>query len=312
MKKISSIIFIAVLLVGSLVCTEKAFAKTDLSIAETDITFSKDEPLDGDSIRIYTRVFNAGDNDVSGFVTFYANGKEISNPQAISIRPNTYDDVFADWKVKAGSYDVKAKISGLSAADDNASNNEAIKKGVFIDLDTDSDGIGDSKDTDTDGDGLTNEEEKSFGTNPLLTDTDGDKVNDKVDVFPLDKTEWRDTDADSIGDNKDTDIDGDGLTNEEETINYGANPLSPDSDNDGLGDKQEVEIGTNPNKTDTDGDGTPDLTDKFPLDASIAGASLADSLNRLLNDKNSPYVVFGIPAALLILFLLFRRKKNRR
>ena len=42
-----------------------------------------------------------------------------------------------------------------------------------------------------------------------------------------------------MGDNKDPDADGDGLTNQDEIQEYGTNPLSSDSDNDGLNDKQE-------------------------------------------------------------------------
>ena len=46
------------------------FAKTDLSISEADITFSKDDFLAGDTVKIYARVFNSGDTDVFGNVIF--------------------------------------------------------------------------------------------------------------------------------------------------------------------------------------------------------------------------------------------------
>lgn len=313
MKKIRAIILFSAILLVFFVCADKSMAKTDLSIAETDITFSKPEPLDGDLIKVYARVFNSGDNDVSGYVIFLSDGKKMADPQPISLKPNTYDDVFINWKVKAGTYNIEAKIIGLNPADDNIGNNETIKKGFFVDLDTDKDGIGNSKDPDEDNDGLTNEEEVTKGTNPLLADTDGDKVNDKIDAFPLDKTEWRDTNSNGVGDNKDPDADGDGLANQDEIQKYGTNPLSSDSDNDGLNDKQEIQANTDPNKPDTDGDGTIDSKDKFPLDASKYGASLMDSLTAsLLNSKNYPYLIFGIPAALLVLFFLFRKKGKRR
>lgn len=54
------------------------------------------------------------------------------------------------------------------------------------------------------------------------------------------------------------DSDGDGLTDDEETV-LGTNPNNSDSDNDGLFDKEEVEIyHTDPLKVDTDGDGFSD------------------------------------------------------
>lgn len=309
-KKIRAIILFSVILLGFLVYGGKAMAKIDLSIAETDITFSKDAPLNGDTIKVYARAFNSGDSDVSGYIIFLNEGKEMADPQPVSLKPNTYDDVFINWKVRAGTYNIVAKIIGLNPKDDQVENNETVKKDFFVDLDTDGDAIGDAKDNDTDGDELTNEEEKNKGTNPLVSDTDGDNVNDKIDTFPLDKTEIRDTDGDAIGDNKDDDADGDELPNIDEIQKYGTNPLNSDSDNDGLNDKQEVQAGANPNNSDTDGDGVADATDKFPIDKNRAGASLMDSVAGLINSKNSIYLMFGIPGALLVLFFLFRRKKE--
>lgn len=310
MKKIYSIILFCALLINFLVYANKSLAKTDLSITENDVTFSKNEPLEGDLVRVYARVVNSGDNDMSGYVIFLSSGKEMAAHQVISVKPNTYDDVFIDWRVKAGTYNIEVKITDPSLVEDNIENNEIIKKSFFIDLDTDKDGVGDNKDPDKDNDGLTNEEEVSKGTNPLVADTDGDKVNDKVDTFPTNKTEWHDTDSDGVGDNKDADADGDGLTNIKEVTDYGTNPLAPDSDNDGLGDKQEAQTNTDPNKPDTDGDGTIDSKDSSPLDPSIATASLMGSLTNLFKNKNSPYFVFGGIGALLVLIFLFRKKRG--
>tara|TARA_B110000114_G_scaffold155503_1_gene168843 strand:- start:307 stop:636 length:330 start_codon:yes stop_codon:yes gene_type:complete len=48
--------------------------------------------------------------------------------------------------------------------------------------DPDGDGIGNSLDTDDDGDGLSDSEEPSYGTDPLLSDTDGDGYSDGDEV----------------------------------------------------------------------------------------------------------------------------------
>lgn len=53
------------------------------------------------------------------------------------------------------------------------------------------------------------------------------------------------------------DIDGDGLTNDQEKA-LGTNPENPDTDNDGLNDGEEVNLGTSPVDADTDGDGLTD------------------------------------------------------
>lgn len=294
MKKNCAVVIFFTILFAFFAFYDKSEAKTDLSITETDITFSKADPLNGDLIRVYARVFNAGDTDVSGRVVFLSDGAQMSDPQAISLKPSTYDDVFVDWKVKAGTYNVEAKIVGLIPQDDDIENNKTVKKSFFVDYDTDGDGIGDSKDLDDDNDDLNDEEEKIKGTDPLLADTDGDKVNDKIDEFPLDKTEWRDTDKDSVGDNKDPDADGDGLNNEDETQKYGTNPLNADSDNDGFLDQKEIEGNTNPNQVNK------------------TSMSPADFTAGLLNSKNSIYLIFGGPFALLVLLLLFHRKKSKK
>ena len=58
-------------------------------------------------------------------------------------------------------------------------------------IDTDSDGIGNNTDTDDDDDGLSDSQEATFGTNPIVTDTDGDDYSDNEEVDyetdPLDR-----------------------------------------------------------------------------------------------------------------------------
>lgn len=312
MKNIRAIILFSAIIAVSLALPEFSAAKTDLSISESDISLSKESILENDTVRIFARVFNVGDTDVYGYLVFMNSGKQLADPQPVSVRANTYDDVFIDYQFKSGSYDIEARIVQENITDDNLDNNKTTKKNVFVDSDTDKDGIGNSIDPDDDNDGLTDEEETAKGTNPLSADTDQDKINDKIDAFPLDKTEWRDTDSDGIGDNKDDDADGDGLANQEETIEYGSNPLNYDSDNDDFNDGQEAQAHTDPNNPDTDNDGATDSEDKFPLDKSRTGASLMDSVAGLLNAQNSLYLLIGAPFVLLVLFFLFRKKKRRR
>lgn len=289
------------------------FAKTDLSIVETDITFSKEKPLAGETVRIYARVFNTGDVDVSGHVVFLDNGKEITEPQVVSVRVGNYDDVFVDWNVKAGNHDIKVNLVGLNPKDEDLTNNTTTKKDILVDIDTDKDGTSDTKDTDIDNDGLTNEQEAAQGTDPSKVDTDGDGVNDNIDAFPKDATEIRDTDKDGLGDNKDLDDDGDGIFDEDEIYKYGSNPLNTDTDSDGVDDKKEVEIGTSMIKLDTDGDNVKDSEDKYPLDPTKFQASILDSIANLFGgDKTKMYWALGILSALIIAFLMFGGRRRRR
>lgn len=291
-----------------------ASAKTDLSLSEADITFSKEQIFAEDEVKIYARIFNSGDGDVFGFVSFSNNGKEIADPQPISVKPNTYDDVFINWKATNGDNNIGAKIVGSNPLDDNPENNSVAKKSVFVDFDTDKDGIGDKNDTDIDNDGLTNEEETEKKTDPQNPDTDDDKINDKIDVFPLDKNEWRDTDGDKIGDNGDTDIDGDKISNEEEIQKYGTNPLNPDSDGDKVLDWVEISSGKNPNLADTNNDSGNDFWTKIKSNPMAWTASLIDSIASYFKIPKQ-YIYFGLGGLILLIILFIawkiKRKKNR-
>jgi len=217
-------------------------AGADLSLNVSDITFSKENPVEGEEVRVFARVFNVGDEDICGFVTFSLNGQEIADPQPISVKVGTYDDVFIDWVFAPGTHNIGAEIVGTYPADENIENNEAGQESYFVDSDVDEDEIGDRVDDDNDNDGLTDEEESVLGTDYLNPDTDGDEVQDSDDIFPLDAAEWADTDEDGLGNNLDTDDDNDGLTDEVE-LALNINPLDPDTDHDLISDKREVTIG---------------------------------------------------------------------
>ena len=116
-------------------------------------------------------------------------------------------------------------------------------------VDTDGDGTGNNADTDDDDDGLSDTDEATYGSDPLLTDTDGDGYDDYEEVMGgSDPTDSTDTP---------TDTDGDGTIDLYDT----------DDDNDGLTDTEEAALGTDPLLSDTDSDGYDDATDEFPLDS---------------------------------------------
>ena len=279
-----------------------AKAATDLTLANSDITFSKENPLAGEKIRIFARVFNTGDVDAYGFVIFLSDNKEIADPQPISVKINTYDDVFIDWLAQAGNHEIKVKIINTNPKDANLSNNET-QKTYFVDLDNDQDGLGDSIDPDDDNDGLTDEKEQEIGTDLFNQDTDHDGVQDGLDAFPLDINESKDNDHDGIGDNTDPDDDNDGLTDQEEKV-LGSNVFNFDSDEDGLSDKEEKELGTSYWLKDTDGDGVSDKKDSFPLDPTKNQASVIDALKSELLKRNiSPSQTLGL--AILLAFVSF-------
>ncbi|MDL1872721.1 hypothetical protein FBR05_11020 [Deltaproteobacteria bacterium PRO3] len=115
-------------------------------------------------------------------------------------------------------------------------------------------------------------------------DNDADGVpNLRDNCVDQPNPEQEDTDGDGQGDACDSDDDNDGLSDADEGIpdaTYGcaSDPLSPDSDGEGLSDGQERGRGLNPCNSDTDGDQVSDLDDAFPLNPSESGDSDSDGV----------------------------------
>lgn len=143
---------------------------------------------------------------------------------------------------------------------------------------------------DSDGDGLTNTEEASLGTDPLVADTDADRLldGDEVKTYKTNPI-LPDTDNDALPDgvevlerktdplNPDTDAD---LLKDGAEITSNTNPLVADTDQDGLGDGAEASLGTNPLQQDTDKDrlmdGQENQTCPRPLDPDSDKDGLVD------------------------------------
>jgi hypothetical protein len=166
---------------------------------------------------------------------------------------------------------------------------------TIIALDTDGDGIANDKDTDDDNDGLTDTQEMTLGTNPLMVDTDGDGVSDSDEVKagtdpknPNSKPPATDFDGDGIPNDQDQDDDNDGITDVDEVKN-GTNPLDVDSDNDGIKDGDEVKAGSNPNSatstptsiisSTTNGSGVPNITINFSPIITNSGSNASANAN---------------------------------
>ena len=149
---------------------------------------------------------------------------------------------------------------------------------------------------DADNDAISDETERSLGTDPENDDSDGDGIKDNIELGTNLKTPV-DTDSDGIIDALDEDDDNDTISTMDETTN-GTDPRSADSDADGLSDtienKATGKLGTDPMNPDSDGDGLNDAAEvgpdpETPIDTDNDG--IIDALDD--DDDND-----GIPTSL--------------
>ena len=182
--------YIFVSTVSAILPTQFVHATTvDLALDSNNITFSASTLYVDDSVRIYARVRNVGDVDATASVIFYQGGMVIGQSQPVSLRAGgNPDDVFVDFIVPQGSFNIRAVLQGSTPQDTNPDNDSAITPlyAPIADVDRDNviddadncknDANTDQVDTDSDGNG-----------DACDTDDDNDMVLDAADPAPLDK-----------------------------------------------------------------------------------------------------------------------------
>jgi hypothetical protein len=219
-------------------------------------------------------VHNYGTKDVLGYVQFFAGPTLIGESQVISVRAGGLsDEIFVDWIVPSGNFNIRVDIKGQTPRDENPANDSALT-GLFypekdedgdgiIDkndncpnisnpdqADTDGDGIGNSCDSDDDNDGLSDSDEITIGTNPVDPDSDDDGIFDGRDNCPL------------VSNPDQADRDHDGKGNACDIVDNSSPPPSTDSDGDGVPDSRDnCRSVANASQTDTDKDGVGDACD---------------------------------------------------
>lgn len=185
-------------------------AVVNLSINPQDIRFSEPLLIAGDEVRIYAKIYNIGDEDVSGYVSFYQGSSIIGDSLVISLPVNgNAEEVYIDFVVPERSFNILAVIQATDPPDVDSNNDSALTS-IFTpvldddrdgvenrndncistlndnQLDTDGDGQGDACDEDDDGDSLSDDVEAELGTNTTQVDSDSDGVQDADDAYPND------------------------------------------------------------------------------------------------------------------------------
>lgn len=135
--------------------------------------FSDSEPFADTPVRVYVALRNNTGGDLTGTVTFFADGDTLGTQQ-ITALDNRIIESWVDWTPSYGEHALTAKLTRgtVSSADrgETTITLSAAEGTIFVDRDTDGDGVGNKSDIDDDGDGQSDETEISNGTDPLVFD----------------------------------------------------------------------------------------------------------------------------------------------
>ena len=183
------------LLVALLTPALPAHATTvDLAIEANNITFSESVLYAGDTVRIYAKVRNVGEIDATAYVLFYQGAMVIGQSQAVSLRVGgNPDDVFVDFTLPRGTFNIRAVIQGSSPQDLNPENDTALTPLYSTISDEDRDGVIDDDDNCVDDANADQADADGDGKGDVCdSDDDNDGVSDADDAFPTDPTKTSD------------------------------------------------------------------------------------------------------------------------
>lgn len=178
--------FLCILAMFSPIVTHAA--TVDLSISAKNIRFSTETLYAGDKIRIYATIKNLGDVDASAQVFFYQGAILIGSSQYVSVvSGGAGDDVYVDFTVPEGSFNIRAVIQGADPTDQNSTNDFAVTPLYSPIVDADRDGVTDDEDNCPED---ANAEQENFDGDQkgdiCDPDDDNDGVADNEDKYPKD------------------------------------------------------------------------------------------------------------------------------
>lgn len=107
MKKIAFIIIFGIFLSGFL---PVAFADNSRGIITGAIWYSETELKEGESVKIYTAVWNPESENLTGTVIFNDKNTVLGKKDFIA-QPETLEEVFIEWKIPAGEHAISARIT---------------------------------------------------------------------------------------------------------------------------------------------------------------------------------------------------------
>ncbi len=152
--------------------------------------YSQEKIFVNEPVRIYVAIRNNTGSDLTGTVEFFDGGTRI-NKKTVQALDGRIIESWADWSPTHGTHTVSANLTRIELSKVGSSTQtvevtSALAKDIlFVDYDTDKDGSGNMEDKDDDGDTITDVQEKSTGTDPLIKNVTEEKKElkeEKMDV----------------------------------------------------------------------------------------------------------------------------------
>ncbi len=109
MKKI----FVTIILVSTFLSTHIAFGAGSISFIEQPLWFSSDTFTEGQTVSIYTALFNQEPSHLTGTISFYDRSVLLGEKQ-FTIKPRTVETLSFDWKVIPGEHVISITVAKLS------------------------------------------------------------------------------------------------------------------------------------------------------------------------------------------------------
>ncbi len=162
------------ILIAILLCIPYGLRAEDVNIGFVQGLWYSSEPLFADvPTRVYVALRNNTPHDLTGTVRFTDNGKRIGSSE-VSALSGRLVETWIDWTPTSGEHVITASLSDATlhiiggGTKTVAIESILAEDALTIDADTDKDGIGNTVDTDDDGDTISDTDEKTRGTNPLV------------------------------------------------------------------------------------------------------------------------------------------------
>lgn len=127
----------------------------------------------GKPTRIYVAFRNTTNEELTGSVRFEDNG-ELIGITSVSALTGRVVEAWMDWTPAHATHTIVAKLENIQVNAVGGESREAtisnavVEDTLFVDYDTDADGIPNQTDTDDDNDAISDTDEITAGTNPLV------------------------------------------------------------------------------------------------------------------------------------------------